>query len=380
MPHRTSSGAGAAALGLGLGSCMLATRTFVPSARAPFTGEPVGQPALRGTTSVSTRESELVGTSSACNLALVGFAGAVAVATISRRGFPSRTTRLAEPVAAAAAAAVAAKAATAAKAASAAKGAAKTIGAVAGSAGAGTLAKSAEENKDDEFLAGKSLDPKNRGTPEYEAIKSAKIKRNEKEWEVKTARNPDGVFGAAAAAFKGKADLYDPLDSLSSRWLNEAGSGFNPAYQIGATEPLGFFDPLGFTKQGDEQGFRNLRTAEIKHGRVAMMASLGAVVQHFVKLPGFQDVPSGLRAVNTPPGSFGFIALFAVAGFLELGPWSEQPDKAPGNFGDPLGLSQYDEDMRNRELNNGRAAMFAAIGIIAAELLTGKDAIEQLGF
>jgi hypothetical protein len=33
----------------------------------------------------------------------------------------------------------------------------------------------------------------------------------------------------------------------------------------------------------------------------------------------------------------------------------------------------------NRELNNGRAAMFAVIGIIAAELLTGKDGVEQLG-
>lgn len=111
-----------------------------------------------------------------------------------------------------------------------------------------------------------------------------------------------------------------------------------------------------------------------------MMAALGAVVQHFVKLPGFEKVPSGLSAVNTPPGSYGFIALFGIAGFLELGPWSEQPDKAPGNFGDPLGLSQYDEDMRNRELNNGRAAMFAAMGIIAAELVTGKDGVEQLGF
>ena len=32
-----------------------------------------------------------------------------------------------------------------------------------------------------------------------------------------------------------------------------------------------------------------------------------------------------------------------------------------------------------REINNGRFAMFAAIGIIAAELFTGKDAIEQFG-
>ena len=34
---------------------------------------------------------------------------------------------------------------------------------------------------------------------------------------------------------------------------------------------------------------------------------------------------------------------------------------------------------KERELNNGRFAMFAALGIISAELYTGKDAIEQFG-
>ena len=37
------------------------------------------------------------------------------------------------------------------------------------------------------------------------------------------------------------------------------------------------------------------------------------------------------------------------------------------------------KEMREREINNGRFAMFAAIGIIVAELYTGKDAIEQFG-
>mmetsp|Transcript_132549 Transcript_132549/g.369528 ORF Transcript_132549/g.369528 Transcript_132549/m.369528 type:complete len:247 (-) Transcript_132549:301-1041(-) len=157
----------------------------------------------------------------------------------------------------------------------------------------------------------------------------------------------------------------------------ESGNEFRPASMIGVTEPLGYFDPVGFCR--DEKAFRNYRTAEIKHGRAAMMAALGAVVQHYVKFPGFEDVPSGLAAVNTPPGSYGFIALLAAAGALELGVWVEKDDKAPGDFGNPLPwFNDYDEDMRNRELNNGRAAMFAAIGIIVAELYTGKDAVEQL--
>ena len=63
---------------------------------------------------------------------------------------------------------------------------------------------------------------------------------------------------------------------------------FDPSTQIGAMAPLGFFDPAGqelqlaveslsripaafylagFSKKGDEDGFRTLRAAEIKHGR-----------------------------------------------------------------------------------------------------------------
>eukprot|EP00913_Durusdinium_trenchii_P035475 g33199.t1 len=78
---------------------------------------------------------------------------------------------------------------------------------------------------------------------------------------------------------------------------------FDPAKQVGAMEPLGFFDPAGFSKVGDKENFQNLRAAEIKHGRVAMMAALGAVVQHYVKFPGFESVPAGIGAVTTP--SFG---------------------------------------------------------------------------
>merc|ERR1719229_1440871 len=154
---------------------------------------------------------------------------------------------------------------------------------------------------------------------------------------------------------------------------------FNPAVQMGAMAPMGYFDPAGFCKKGDESGFRTFRAAEIKHGRVAMMAAVGAVAQHYVKFPGFEAVPSGLSAVTSAPGSYGMIALFLVAGALELGVWTEDPSKEPGNFGDPLGLGQYNDEMRAKELNNGRFAMFAAAGIIAAELVTGKDAIEQFG-
>jgi len=154
---------------------------------------------------------------------------------------------------------------------------------------------------------------------------------------------------------------------------------WDPTDEVGVTEPLGYWDPAGFTKKEDEAGFQNLRAAEVKHGRVAMMAAAGAVTQHFVRFPGFEGAPAGLNAMLTPPGSYGVILLLVIAGGLELGLWTESPDKEPGNFGDPLGLGMYDDEMRNRELNNGRFAMFAAVGIVVAELLTGKDAVLQLG-
>jgi len=163
---------------------------------------------------------------------------------------------------------------------------------------------------------------------------------------------------------------------------------FDPSKQLGVTAPLGFFDPAGFCKVGDEEGFRRLRIAEIKHGRVAMMAAVGACVQPVLQFPGFDKVPKGMGAVLSEPGTYGFAALFLVSGALELLLWKDDSSKSVdsiGDYGNPFQLGIGDPmgenaDMRNRELNNGRAAMFAALGIIVAELATGKNALEQLGF
>jgi len=159
---------------------------------------------------------------------------------------------------------------------------------------------------------------------------------------------------------------------------------FNPAGEVGVTAPLGFFDPLGFSKVGDEEGFRKLRLAEIKHARVAMMAAVGAVFQCLVQFPGFENVPKGIGAVTSGNGTIGFAALFVISGALELVFWKQDPNKQVGDFGNPLqpggAALGYNTDMRNFELNNGRFSMFAAIGIIAAELVSGKTATAQLGF
>lgn len=157
---------------------------------------------------------------------------------------------------------------------------------------------------------------------------------------------------------------------------------FDVTAQLGVTAPLGYFDPLGFCTLGDKVNFRKLRTSELKHGRVAMLASVGLVVQHFARFPGpaFEEVPSGVMAPLSPGiggfgmGSFVFISLVAEIVF------NQDPRREVGDFGDPFNFGMDSRDMKDRELNNGRFAMLATTGIIVAELVTGKDSIEQLTF
>merc|ERR1719482_320511 len=152
---------------------------------------------------------------------------------------------------------------------------------------------------------------------------------------------------------------------------------FKPSEQLGAMAPLGYFDPVGFAKEGDEAGFKNLRAAELKHGRVAMMAAVGAVAQSLFRFPGFEDVKGTFGAIGGGEGVLGgTAAVFVLSGALEQ-VWTEQPGKNAGDFGDPAGLNQYTEEMRLKEINNGRMAMISILGIFGAELATGKDALMQ---
>jgi len=164
---------------------------------------------------------------------------------------------------------------------------------------------------------------------------------------------------------------------------------FDPAKAVGVTAPLGYFDPLGFCQVGDYEGFHKLRSSELKHGRVAMMAAAGTVFAHFVKLPGFESTPAGLGALTDPIGVLGFTCLLLpVALAVETVYWRDDDlSKEPGNFGDPgdwAGLfgafgGGYSDEIRNKEINNGRMAMISIWGILGAEIATGKDGIQQFG-
>lgn len=153
----------------------------------------------------------------------------------------------------------------------------------------------------------------------------------------------------------------------------------------GATAPLGFFDPLGFSN-ADATRVRFFREVEVKHGRVAMLASLGFVVaEGFHPLfGGSVDVPSYLAFQQTPLQD-NWKTVMAVAGVIELSsisafyfpiaiewkegkrnvylrPWQIRSEHVPGDLGfDPLSLKPKGaaslEEMQAKELNNGRAPL-----------------------
>jgi len=164
----------------------------------------------------------------------------------------------------------------------------------------------------------------------------------------------------------------------------------------GASEPLGFWDPLGYTAKCTEGKLLFYREVELKHGRVAMLAALGMVVgeQFHPLFGGNIDVPAIFAFQETPlekfwPAVVAAIAIpeiYSVFTFEEPGgkigggeSWAMKTDvdREPGDLGfDPLGLKPKDPaeflEMQNKELNNGRLAMIAAAGMIAQELATGQ--------
>jgi len=161
----------------------------------------------------------------------------------------------------------------------------------------------------------------------------------------------------------------------------------------GVTAPIGFFDPFGLSTRVPEGQLLFFRDAELKHGRVCMLAVLGLAAgeRHDFfpimsagipdKMPAFEL--SGPFIQETGAAQFWPIVLGAL--FVEE--WrgeaykKNNPDKAPGDYGfdplrlkDQLGKTPEDwKQLQNRELNNGRLAMFAAAGWIAQEQYLGKN-------
>merc|ERR1711904_650964 len=198
----------------------------------------------------------------------------------------------------------------------------------------------------------------------------------------------DGLTGAAW----GDWSLYtaSPLRAFES--------------ELGVQEPVGFWDPLGFSTDGDAAAFKRRRAAEIKHGRICMYATVGYMVPEYFKFPGylspsaslkFADVPNGLGALSKLP-LLGGAQIIAFCGVIETtGFFSGRATEGrgargnntmkdstesgtPGDYG--IGFPNFvgkvadPQEKRKKlaaELANGRLAMVAIIGMFFQDGLTG---------
>jgi len=162
--------------------------------------------------------------------------------------------------------------------------------------------------------------------------------------------------------------------------------------ELGVTEPLGVYDPLGWLDTQPES-FERRRAVERKHGRVAMAAVVGTIVHNnHIVFDGylspsanlkFSDVPIGCDGIRAIPTA-GLAQILAFFALVELA-WMPA-SKYDGDYGTGYGRPfvpnvlegdelKYKLDM---EINQGRAAMLGIFGAMVGEVVTGQTLAEQV--
>lgn len=187
--------------------------------------------------------------------------------------------------------------------------------------------------------------------------------------------------------------------TYGDRFLAEADAGFDPLQLSSSTSPFG----------DGNVAYWNYREAEVKHGRLAMLATLGWVAAEslepgFAKRFGLPDLlakgevaPSVLNGGLSTLPSFFLPAILMVSAWIETAPQrlearkdgiSYQPtlDRMPGEYGfDPLDLevqvkaaSGKDKVwLHNAELKHGRAGMVAITIFVLQEFFLKRPVLTQ---
>jgi hypothetical protein len=165
--------------------------------------------------------------------------------------------------------------------------------------------------------------------------------------------------------------------------------------EIGATDLGGTtvcWDPLGFVDGGDQARFDRLREVEIKHGRVAMLATLGFASTWMTeyRFPGCASFPGGHQAIlgDSAIPTVDLVApILAICGALEFVVFKQKQGSFPGDMGGgafPVGFNvllgspadaKAELELRTKELLNGRAAQMGILGMMVHEQLDGKPFI-----
>jgi len=150
------------------------------------------------------------------------------------------------------------------------------------------------------------------------------------------------------------------------------------------------FDPLGFLGRGPE-AYRRYQEIEIKHGRLAMAATLGVITTEAgIRLPGALSISQGIDYADMPgtlDGAYfavplaGWAQIVALIAALDIAVFRQDPSYDAGDCVQdlPIDWVRYDDPevkafKLNAERNNGRAAMFGILGMISHTAL-GADAL-----
>jgi len=169
----------------------------------------------------------------------------------------------------------------------------------------------------------------------------------------------------------------------------------------GVISPTGFLDPLQFSSNRSEAEIKRYREAELMHGRVSMLATVGFLTGEFVEGRSFlfESQISGpaighFQQVETVAPAFWETIAIAIAivetlrvqiGWadpLKNDAFSLKDEYYPGDLSfDPLGLTPDNQEefdlMQQRELSHCRLAMISISGMVAQELVDGKGIVEH---
>lgn len=196
---------------------------------------------------------------------------------------------------------------------------------------------------------------------------------------------------AALFALLGSAAAFAPSASLKSGSSTTALSNSNNLQDLpGATAPWKGFDPLNLATLGSDQTFAWFRAAELKHARVAMLATTGYLVQGAgIHFPGMlsHDVSFESLSVMKPFDAWTavpeggkqqiyFTILLAEIITEARGLHYTKGGPLPTIVFPPIDFSGVDAETlkkkQSAELNNGRLAMIAIMSFVAAANIPGS--------
>jgi hypothetical protein len=210
---------------------------------------------------------------------------------------------------------------------------------------------------------------------------------------VENSRAADGRDGKGyyvpTAVINWQIDPKTPVPGSQKALENMVGADV----EIGDGKP---WDPMGFSKLYDRNFEFNmvmtyphvqwLREAEIKHGRVCMLAFVGIVAQKFFHIPGYPDAPDWVTTLDVcytdKISTLGVIQIWAFTAIVEGkyysgDAWIGQLDREPGDLGfDPLKLTKTPgfnlQEFQLKEIKNGRLAMIGVASLAAAHQIPGS--------